>query len=97
MALYLCQLRIVCKIYQLVCKVNCTSSDCAQFPLTQRERLALPQWLLLALVCCSRRVHAIFVLGLFNDCVCTTLAHGCVLVAMLDHWATACFLLRCVG
>ncbi|GAB2300047.1 dolichyl-P-Man:Man(5)GlcNAc(2)-PP-dolichol alpha-1,3-mannosyltransferase [Dionaea muscipula] len=45
----------------------------------------LPWWAL-SLLCLSKRVHSIFVLRLFNDCIATTLLHAAVATLICQRW-----------
>lgn len=45
----------------------------------------LPWWAL-SLLCLSKRVHSIFVLRLFNDCVATTLLYAAVATFLCRRW-----------
>ncbi|KAG0570339.1 hypothetical protein KC19_6G155100 [Ceratodon purpureus] len=49
---------------------------------------AVPWWAL-SLLCLSKRIHSIFVLRLFNDCVATTLMHASVALMQQQHWHLA--------
>ncbi|GAB4832355.1 dolichyl-P-Man:Man(5)GlcNAc(2)-PP-dolichol alpha-1,3-mannosyltransferase [Ancistrocladus abbreviatus] len=45
----------------------------------------LPWWAL-SLLCLSKRVHSIFVLRLFNDCIAMTLLHAAVATFLFQWW-----------
>ncbi|KNA19570.1 hypothetical protein SOVF_060290 isoform A [Spinacia oleracea] len=45
----------------------------------------LPWWAL-TLLCLSKRVHSIFVLRLFNDCIATTLLHAALATLLYQKW-----------
>ncbi|KAL8171522.1 hypothetical protein V2J09_023326 [Rumex salicifolius] len=45
----------------------------------------LPWWAL-SLLCLSKRVHSIFVLRLFNDCIATTLLHASLATLLYQRW-----------
>lgn len=45
----------------------------------------LPWWAL-SLLCLSKRVHSIFVLRLFNDCVAMTLLHAALATILCQRW-----------
>ncbi|KAL2896499.1 Dol-P-Man:Man(5)GlcNAc(2)-PP-Dol alpha-1 3-mannosyltransferase [Bienertia sinuspersici] len=45
----------------------------------------LPWWAL-SLLCLSKRVHSIFVLRLFNDCIATTLLNAAVATLLYQRW-----------
>ncbi|XP_021737313.1 dol-P-Man:Man(5)GlcNAc(2)-PP-Dol alpha-1,3-mannosyltransferase-like [Chenopodium quinoa] len=45
----------------------------------------LPWWALI-LLCLSKRVHSIFVLRLFNDCIATTLLHAALATLLYQRW-----------
>ncbi|KAJ8424298.1 hypothetical protein Cgig2_003280 [Carnegiea gigantea] len=45
----------------------------------------LPWWAL-SLLCLSKRVHSIFVLRLFNDCVAMTLLHAALATVLCQRW-----------
>ncbi|KAH7422184.1 hypothetical protein KP509_13G094900 [Ceratopteris richardii] len=45
----------------------------------------LPFWAF-CLLCLSKRIHSIFVLRLFNDCIASTLAHTSILLFQKNKW-----------
>lgn len=47
--------------------------------------LQLPWWAL-TLLCLSKRVHSIFVLRLFNDCIATTLLNAALATFLYQKW-----------
>lgn len=48
----------------------------------------LPWWALV-LLCLSKRVHSIFVLRLFNDCIAMTMLHAAVALLLYQKWHSA--------
>ncbi|KAF5731454.1 Asparagine-linked glycosylation 3 [Tripterygium wilfordii] len=46
----------------------------------------LVPWWALSLLCLSKRIHSIFVLRLFNDCVAMTLLHAAVASFLFQNW-----------
>ena len=49
----------------------------------------IPPYILIPLVL-SKRIHSIFVLRLFNDCIAMLLLHVSILLFQGDQWATGC-------
>lgn len=56
-----------------------------------RRARALPPWGLV-LLCCSRRLHSIFMLRLFNDCWAMLLLFLAVYAFTRDRWSLGCLL-----
>ena len=48
----------------------------------------------LILLCMSRRIHSIFVLRLFNDCIVMLFAYMSIIALIHDHWSIGSILLR---
>ncbi|VFQ73910.1 unnamed protein product [Cuscuta campestris] len=56
----------------------------------------VPWWALL-LLSLSKRVHSIFVLRLFNDCLATTILHGALLSLLYQKWHLGLVIFSCFG
>jgi alpha-1,3-mannosyltransferase len=58
------------------------------------ETRVVPPWAML-LLCASHRIHSIFVLRLFNDCVAMLLLYAAILLMIRNRWswASLCFTL----
>jgi alpha-1,3-mannosyltransferase len=57
--------------------------------LTNYQKAKYPTWVLIA-CCLSRRVHSIFILRCFNDCVCVFLSHLSISLLMNKKFFTGC-------
>lgn len=56
----------------------------------------LPWWALV-LLCLSKRVHSIFVLRLFNDCIAMTMLHAAVALLLYQKWHSALIIFSCIS
>lgn len=61
-----------------------------------RAVLKVPPYVLVLLFFTSYRVHSIFMLRLFNDCVAVTLFHASLLMFVRKRWTFGCSLFRSV-
>lgn len=55
-----------------------------------RQSKIIPNWAI-GLLCLSRRIHSIFMLRCFNDCVATFLLLCAVALFVKDRWSSGCF------
>eukprot|EP00002_Diphylleia_rotans_P023171 TRINITY_DN4554_c0_g1_i3.p1 TRINITY_DN4554_c0_g1~~TRINITY_DN4554_c0_g1_i3.p1 ORF type:complete len:312 (+),score=49.82 TRINITY_DN4554_c0_g1_i3:44-979(+) len=53
------------------------------------KEVNMPPWVLV-LLCCSRRIHSIFVLRLFNDCIAVLFFYLSVWLFIKDRWQMGC-------
>jgi alpha-1,3-mannosyltransferase len=54
----------------------------------------MPALYIFILLCCSRRIHSIFVLRLFNDTIAMTFLYMAVAAFIIDRWSLGCVLIR---